>query len=141
MAGGFSADPQTEWSTEAGVEDRRMTLLDDFWFDDPNGRRWHAPKGCSIDGATIPRPLWALVGSPYTGDYRRASIVHDFACVEAGDNFAARRAADRMFFHGCREGGCSLEDAIILYVGVRIGALIRHVPAWQTDMAFSLKPM
>jgi hypothetical protein len=66
--------------------------------------------------------LWTSVGSPYTGNYRRASIVHDVACVAASGNPGKRREADRMFFQACRAGGCSIAEATILYVGVRIGA-------------------
>ena len=117
----FSGEPHTRWLTQSG-RDRDMLLLDDFWFVDGNNKRWDAPKKSRIDGASIPRPLWALVGSPYTGDYRRASIVHDVACKAAVGNEAARRAADRMFFEACREGGCTWWDATVLYVGVRIGA-------------------
>ncbi len=75
--------------------------------------------------------LWSLVGSPYTGDYRRASIVHDKACDEAGEDKGRRRAADRMFYHACRAGDCSIRQAIILYIGVRIGAAMRDVPSWR----------
>ena len=98
-----------------------MTLLEDFHFVDRSQARWEAPKGSVVDGASIPRPLWTLVGSPYTGDYRRASIVHDIACEKA-ETSADRRKADRMFFEACRAGGCSLWDSIVLYVGVRVGA-------------------
>jgi hypothetical protein len=117
----FSEDPRTVWLTEAGP-DRGMRLIDAFWFDDMAGKRWSAPAGTRVDGASIPRPLWALVGSPYTGEYRRASIVHDVACIAAGGDPALRRAADKMFFRACRTGGCSRWDAMVLYVGVRIGA-------------------
>lgn len=107
-----------------------MALLERFSYIDPDGREWVADAGVTIDGATIPRPLWTLLGSPYTGDYRRASIVHDVA-TDHPDSAGARRAADRMFFHACRAGGCSLREAIVLYVGVRIGAHLPQVPAWQ----------
>lgn len=117
----FSDDPETIWLSEAG-SDRNMALLQDFWFIDRQGRRWDAPKASVIDGASIPRPLWSLIGSPYTGEYRRASIAHDVACDQAGSDPVARRAADRMFFEACRAGGCSIRDATLLYVGVRIGA-------------------
>lgn len=120
MAAAFSGDPKTLWRTEGGA-DRRMELLEDFWFRDRASRQWDAAKGAVVDGASIPRPLWALVGSPYTGDYRRASIVHDIACVAATDA-GERKRADRMFYEACRAGGCSRADAILLYVGVRIGA-------------------
>lgn len=117
----FSGDPETRWLTEQGA-DRQMELLIDFWFRDSAGKQWDARNRTVVDGASIPRFLWALIGSPYTGDYRRASIVHDVACVEAYGDDQMRRAADRMFFEACREGGCSRWDAIVLYVGVRFGA-------------------
>jgi len=118
----FSGEPQTQWLTEKGGPDRNMKLLEQFWFDDGRGTTWDAPEGSIIDGASIPKPLWGLVGSPFTGDYRRASIVHDIACVAAVGDPAARKAADKMFFRACREGGCGIREAIILYIGVRIGA-------------------
>ena len=127
--GKFSADPQTTWLTERGA-DRLMQLLQDFTFTDPDGKKWITPKGHRVDGASIPRPLWALVGSPYTGNYRRASIVHDKACEDSARNPKARRAADRMFYHACRAGGCTVRETWILFLGVRIGALDEAVPSW-----------
>lgn len=117
----FSGDPKATWLTEPGP-DRDMELTEDFWFIDELEREWDAPEGSVINGASIPRQLWSLIGSPYTGDYRRASIVHDVACDLAGKDRGKRRAADRMFFEACRAGGCSKWDASVLYVGVRIGA-------------------
>ena len=115
----FSEDPKTIWITDPDNPDRNMELLEDFSYTDPNGRRWLAPKGSIINGASIPRPLWSSVGSPYTDDYRRASITHDVACNTSG---VSRKEADVMFFHACRAGGCGLVQARILYAGVRIGA-------------------
>ena len=132
--GKFSGEPITTWLTEAS-DDRDMELYADFTFTDPAGTMWPAPKGSRINGASIPRPLWSLVGSPYTGDYRRASIVHDVACDLAGKDVTKRRAADRMFFHACREGGCSAEQAMLLYLGVRVGAAWSTVPAWAPALA------
>ncbi|MBK1723844.1 DUF1353 domain-containing protein [Thiocystis violacea] len=117
--GTFSGNPKTEWLTDLHDEDRNMLLLEDFSFTDPAGRVWPAPKGETINGASIPRPLWSTVGSPYTDDYRRASVVHDIACNTHG---VSRKEADAMFFHACRAGGCSEAQARILYAGVRIGA-------------------
>jgi hypothetical protein len=108
-----------------------MCLLETFCFRDPDGKDWETPAGYAVDGASIPRALWTLVGSPYTGDYRRASVVHDKACDDAAGDAAARLAADRMFYHACRAGGCSVGEATLLYIGVRIGALVPHVAAWR----------
>ena len=95
--GDFSGEPETRWLTEPNDPDRRMNLLRDFAFTDPEGKAWAVPAGYDkMDGASIPRALWTLVGSPYTGDYRRASIVHDRACDEAHGDKDKRRAADHV---------------------------------------------
>ena len=133
--GEFSGEPEAIWLTEEGTEDRKMRILKEFFFTDPASKKWSAPLDALVDGASIPRPLWAIVGSPYTGDYRRASVVHDVACVEAGGDKAKRRAADRMFFHACRAGGCSIWQSIVLYLGVRVGAAARDVPSWHAAIA------
>lgn len=117
--GSFSGNPKTEWLVDASGEDRKMRLLEDFSFTDPDEKVWFAAKESVVDGASIPRALWALVGSPYTDDYRRASVVHDVACGTIGVD---RKKADVMFFHACRAGGCSHSQARVLYAGVRIGA-------------------
>ncbi len=114
----FSGEPSAIWLTEPGP-DRRMKLLVEFIYRDPRGRFWRAPINSVVDGASIPRALWTSVGSPYTGDYRRASIVHDVACATPGVN---RKLADKMFYEACLCGGCSILLAKLLYAGVRIGA-------------------
>jgi hypothetical protein len=131
--GTFSGDPDAIWLTEK-PPDRRMCLTAEFTFEDPQHKIWRTPANYQVDGASIPRALWTAVGSPYTGDYRRASIVHDKACDDAHSDKPARRAADRMFFHACRAGGCSIRQATILYIGVRIGAWHSVVPAWNASI-------
>ena len=133
--GTFSGEPETAWLTEGGTQDRNMRLMKQFVFKDPDATVWIAPMDAVVDGASIPRALWTIIGSPYTGDYRRASVVHDVACVEAGGDKKKRRAADRMFFHACRAGGCSIWQSILLYLGVRIGASAPDVPAWHAAIA------
>ncbi len=117
--GSFSGNPKTEWLVDAVAPDRDMELLCDFSLTDPVGTRWPAPKGSVVNGASHPQPLWSSVGSPYTDDYRRASVVQDVACNTSG---VPRRAADVMSFHACRAGGCGPVQARILYAEVRIGA-------------------
>lgn len=133
--GTFSGNPTTEWLVDSGGKDRDMRLLDDFSFTEPGGRIWWARKNEVVNGASIPRPLWSSVGSPYTDDYRRASVVHDVACHTPG---VSRKEADVMFFHACRAGGCGPLQAQILYAGVRIGAWVGgNLP----EKAFSAKSM
>lgn len=114
----FSGNPKTEWLTQTG-NDRDMRLLEDFFYIDPKGKQWNAPAGSVVNGASIPVPLWSIIGSPYTGEYRRASIVHDIAC---DDTSVPRREADEMFYNACIAGGCKPKQAEVLYAGVRIGA-------------------
>ncbi len=122
--GTFSAYPRTEWIDDEGTEDRSMRLLDDFSYIDPFGKAWTAPKDTKIDGASIPKVFWSIVGSPYTGDYRKASIVHDFGCDSRTET---SEDVHRMFYYACRCGGVSEVEAKVLYT-----AVYRFGPAWLT---------
>jgi hypothetical protein len=116
--GNFSGNPKTEWLCEHG-DDRNMCLLEPFWYIDPQGRRWEAPAGGITNGASIPRTLWSSIGSPFTGNYRRAAIIHDVAIRDPG---VVRGEADTMFYFACLAGGCMLIESRLLYAGVRIGS-------------------
>lgn len=118
--GQFSGNPRAEWLSEQGA-DRAMRMIEPFSFTDPAGRHWEVPAGMEVDGATIPRTLWSSVGSPFTGDYRRAAILHDAAIR---DPRIARIDADAMFYEACLAGGCSVKQAQLLYAGVCIGSWV-----------------
>lgn len=72
----FNGTVQTEWDKDG----RHMTLLKDFQFVDSNGVVWDAPPGSVIDGASIPKFAWSIIGGPFEGLYRDASVIHDVAC-------------------------------------------------------------
>ena len=77
----FEGNVDTRWLVEPG-EDRKMEMLSEFAFIDSKGYRWAAHRGEQVDGASIPEVVWSkVVGTPFIGDYRRASVVHDVACV------------------------------------------------------------
>lgn len=129
--GKFSGNPRTEWLSDEG-EDRDMRVIEPFWYLDPEGRRWDVPAGTIINGASIPRTLWSSVGSPYTGHYRRAALVHDAAVGREG---VLRPEADTMFHFACLCGGCSVLQAKLLYAGVRLGT-------WaSTQLVFTAEPL
>ena len=119
MVGKFVGIVKTEWLTDVQRGDRDMRLLEDFTYVDGTGQEWKAPAGSVINGASIPRALWSTVGSPYTDNYRRASVIHDAACGQA---HLDRKEVDHMFYWACRAGGCDWLQARTLYIGVRIGA-------------------
>jgi hypothetical protein len=98
-------------------------LLDaPFTFRDRTGKVWTARKDLKWDGASIPRALWTAVGSPMTGCYRWASMVHD-ECYKHADEYiglsVSRKDADRMFHDGCRAKGISRAKAATMYYALR----------------------
>lgn len=118
--GKFQGSVEALWLMHDGA-DRDMRVLKGVVYETPNKKRWEAPAGSVVNGASIPRLLWSVIGSPYVGDYRRASVVHDVACETPK---VPRKAADRMFYYACRADGCGWLQAKVLYIGVRIGAWI-----------------
>jgi len=130
-------DPKARWLSTGKAPNRDMILLEEFVYWDREGKLWAAPVGSEVDGASIPQALWAIVGSPFTGCYRRASILHDVACDNAQNDFPARREADRMYYYACRKGGCSIPEAIVQYLGVTIGAWasrIKHLDVYDQEV-------
>ena len=123
----FEGEVRTEWLVETATgddaADRRMQLLEDFAFVDPSGTRWLAPLGHIVDGASIPRVLWAVAGSPYTGAYRRASVLHDAACDARA---VASKLVHRMFYDAMICDGVSQAQAIEFYTAVRLFG-----PSWD----------
>lgn len=70
---GFNGQVMSTW----GDDGRHMIIDRLLTFTDKNGKVWSAPRGSVVDGASIPRPVWHLIGSPFCGRYRRASVIHD----------------------------------------------------------------
>ena len=115
--GSFSGRPRTEWLDNG----RDMSMLAPFAFIGRDGRVWQVEIGDIINGASIPRPLWSLFGSPFTGLYRNATVLHDKACQMA-KTVKDQEEADSMFYWACLAGGCGKTQAWELYLGVRIGS-------------------
>jgi len=124
--GFFEGEVVTRWLTDPSGDDRNMELVQPFAYVDLNGKRWKAPAGRRINGATIPAWLWSSLGSPYVGNYRRASVVHDVACE---DRIEPSEAVHLMFYHAMRCGGVKLVEAIVMYYGVKTWG-----PAWDVDV-------
>ena len=56
---------------------RKWEVVEDWYYDLPDGPKVIVPKGFIFDGASIPRPLWFLL-SP-TGLLLIPGLIHDFA--------------------------------------------------------------
>ena len=100
-----------------------MKLAKAFAFIDAERRWWRVPKGAIVDGASIPKALWSLIGGPFEGKYRNASIVHDWYC-----DVRTRLWEDvhRMFHEALLTSGVGRLQAQLMYAAVR-----RFGPRWS----------
>lgn len=117
--GRFKGDVIALWLPDG----RNMQLMQRFAFIDPRGKEWTAPKGAVVNGASIPGSLWSVVGGPYEGQYRHASVVHDVACEEMTSKW---EEVHNMFYEACRCGGVSDAKAKTMYY-----AVYNFGPRWQ----------
>ena len=123
----FSGNVIAEW-LENG---RDMRLEKTVTYTDPMGVVWIAEQGSIINGASIPRIVWPMIGSPFVGKYRRPSVFHDVYY-----NLRNRPPAqvDRMFYLAMLEEGVSEEKARMMYNAVRAFA-----PKWD-DLGVLIEP-
>ena len=59
-------------------ERRLYVLVEDYWVLLPYTKRWLLIKaGFVFDGASIPRWLWSVIGSPFDPNWIAAALIHD----------------------------------------------------------------
>ena len=119
--GRFEGQVIARWEDDG----RSMTLVEPFAYVDPRETRWPAPVGAVVNGASIPRAFWSLIGGPFSGEFRDASVVHDVAC-EIRDR--PWRAVHRMFYEACRCGGVGAVTAKTMYY-----AVFHFGPRWRIE--------
>src|SRR2546421_4072161 len=106
--GYFDGEPVTKWNPDG----RTMTLLTELRYTDPHGENWVAPIGSVVDGASLPRYLWSIMGGPFEGKYRNASVLHD---VAYGEHKRPWEDCDRMFYYAMRCSGVGASEAKTMY--------------------------
>ena len=74
----FDNTVKVEWLED---DPRLMRLLEPVKFTDSKGLVWVAQEQSLIDGASIPKFFWRVIGSPFIGYYRRSSVIHDVYCI------------------------------------------------------------
>ena len=74
--------------------------------------------GFVTDGASIPKILWSFIGSPFTGLYKKPSLIHD-KLYETQK--VTRSYADKVFLEGRKDEGVAFWKRRSMYLGVRIG--------------------
>lgn len=126
--GRFEGNVVARWLTHGG-DDRDMQLLEEFVFTDPDGKRWIAPEGSIVNGASIPAVLWSSIGPPFVGDYRRASVIHDVACEERRE---PHDEVHLVFYNAMRADGVGWLKANAMYQAVK-----RFGPTWNMETGAS----
>ena len=121
--GYYSGAPETRWNPDG----RSMTLLNELRYTDRHGLVWVAPAGSTVDGASIPRSLWSVMGGPFEGKYRNASVLHDAAYDQRNRPW---QDCDRMFYNAMRCSGVGAVEAKTMFY-----ALYRFGHHWK----FSIK--
>lgn len=83
-----------------------------------NGYEITIKKDFVFDGASIPQFMWSFIGSPFTGDYTVAALVHD--AVYRSNSFN-RKNADKVFLALMKQDKVSFFKRRAMYLGVRFG--------------------
>ena len=123
MAAQFIGTVSVVWLEQPG-EDRDMKLTKAFTFVDAAGLKWTVKKDAVINGASIPRIFWTTFGPPFVGEYRRASVVHDYFCDV---RTRSAEATHHMFYEACVAGGVGVLKAKTMYTMVKTFG-----PNWKT---------
>lgn len=127
--GRFKGDVIALWLPDG----RNMQLTQRFAYVDPRGKEWVAPKDSVVNGASIPGSLWSVVGGPFEGQYRTASVVHDVGCEEMTSKW---EDVHLMFYEACRCGGVSVGKAKTMYY-----AVYNFGPRWQAPAVTGAGPL
>ncbi len=123
MPSHFEGGVEARWLVEEG-DDRKTELLSDFAFVHSSDFRWEDKPGDVIDGVSIPELVWSeIVGTPYIGDYRRVSVIHDVACDA---KIMTSRDAHWVFYEVMLVDGTSQPRALMFHTAVRLFG-----PQWE----------
>jgi hypothetical protein len=105
------------------ADGRNFELIKQFRYLDPAKITWVVPAGEKVDGASIPQVLWSIIGGPWSGKYRRASVIHDYFFrtkkYESG-------SVHRVFYDAMLTDGVSPIKAKVMYY-----AVLRFNDRWE----------
>jgi hypothetical protein len=116
-AANIEGDFDMRWRSDPANAHRMMELLSPVSFTDSGGKVWHVPAGALIDGASIPPALWSFAGSPFTGNYRRASVFHDYYCDIDTEKASLIHS---MFREAMEFDGVPQSEALTKYAAVKL---------------------
>ncbi|WP_448107462.1 DUF1353 domain-containing protein [Pseudomonas azerbaijanoccidentalis] len=115
------------------INGRDMELVQPFRYFTVRNIMWDAPEGSIVDGASIPRFAWPIIGGPFEGKYREASVIHDVACQRRVRPWQDVHLA---FYTAMLTSGVDQTKAKIMY-----GAVYFFGPRWsRTVWAADISP-
>ena len=97
-------------------DDYKFRTLTELAYTTKAGEVITVPRDFITDGASIPKAVWSIIGSPFTGKYKRAALVHDWLYHILK---TTRIYADRIFLEIMQERGVSLWKRLSMYRAVR----------------------
>jgi len=102
-----------------------MEFAEDWYFTVDGVNVW-IPKSYWYNGASIPRPFWAIMGSPFDPIYWAAAGAHDWRYLT---HTCTRPEADETLFQLCRQSGVGLWKSRTIWAAVRSAGY----PAWTNN--------
>ena len=101
------------------------------------------PAGYSTDGASIPRLMWSLVGSPFDPRFVAAAVVHDWYCDQSRitGQYFTRRIGDAVFLNllavakvpACKRAAMFVGVSFYSFIRFGIPAAFRHVATGRRE--------
>lgn len=99
------------------IKKNQWAIIADFRYNSPMVGTITVPKGFVTDGASIPSILWGVIGSPWSGNYPEAAVIHDY--VYRKQEFT-RAICDKIFLEAMSILGVSLLKRRLMFRALRI---------------------
>jgi Protein of unknown function (DUF1353) len=110
---------------------REVRLIEGYAFSDAQELLWSVPAQAVVDGASIPSIFWSVIGGPFEGKYRDASIIHDWFC---DTRLREWQATHRVFYEAMLVSEVPRRTAKVMYLAVRWGG-----PRWETRVSKNME--
>ena len=107
------------------LDDDEFYLIKDFVYKSDHFGDITCPETYLTDGASIPSWASFMVGSPWSGNYPRAAVIHDWLCFSEGEILGSNKKltkieSDQIFLEMLEFLGVGFIKRRIMYRAVRI---------------------
>ncbi len=95
---------------------KKRMLLSDYIYEN-NKYKITVKKGFITDGASIPKPFWSILSSPFDGSLTYGAVIHDGLYTKMT---LPRKECDKLLKEMALEKGYNKIKTIIAYYAVRL---------------------